>query len=262
MNIYILVEDKKEDIKFEAEHGLSIYFGKDDKKFLFDTGQSDLFLKNANKLGISLSKIDYLIFSHGHYDHTGGLEYLPLSDKTKIIAHPHSLLPKYKGKRYIGFPKFKDDWVVLLKDKPVKLTKNVYFLGQIPGERRSSLGYYIKNNVKSRDFLLDDSAIAIIEDKNLIILSGCAHSGIVNIIKHAKKLFNPKEIIVIGGFHMLNYSDKEIGDTINELKKLKVVKIYPGHCTGQKAVKKLLNYFDGENLYPGKVIKCNKQGGR
>ena len=255
MNIYVLTEDTKKDEKFDAEHGLSLYFEKDNKNFLFDTGQSDLFLKNANKLGIDLSKIDYLIFSHGHYDHTGGLTYLQLNGKVKIIAHPYCLCPKYYGKRYIGFPKHNSELVMLLKEKPAALTKNVHFLGQIPGERRSSLGCYVKDNVKYTDFLLDDSAMAIIENDKLIILSGCAHSGIVNIVKYAKELFNQKEIAVIGGFHMLNYSDKEINSIINELKRLGVIKIYPGHCTGQKAVEKLLNSFDGEGLYSGKVIQ-------
>jgi len=220
MKIYVLVEDKKEDEKFEAEHGLSIYFEKDNKKFLFDTGQSNIFLENAKKLGINPEEIDYLILSHGHYDHTGGLTYLRLNCKTDIITHPHSLFLKYDGERYIGFPEYKDDWIILLKERPTQLTKKVHFLGQILGERKYSLGHYIRNSVKNRDFLLDDSAMALVEDDTLIILSGCAHSGIVNIVRYAKKLFNKEKIIVIGGFHMLNYSDKEIDNTLNELKKL------------------------------------------
>ncbi len=255
MKLYILTEDKKEDENFDVEHGLSVYFEKDNKKFLFDTGQSDLFLKNADKLGIGLDKIDYLILSHGHYDHTGGLTHLQLNKKVKIIAHPHCFYPKYDGIRYIGFPKYKPDWIILLKEKPTKLTKNIHFLGQIPGERRASLGHYIKNSIKSRDFLLDDSGVAIIEKNTLIIISGCSHSGIVNIVKYAKKLFNLEKIIVIGGFHMLNYSGEEIDATIKELKKLGIIKIYPGHCTGEKAIKKILSSFDGDRLYAGKVIK-------
>jgi 7,8-dihydropterin-6-yl-methyl-4-(beta-D-ribofuranosyl)aminobenzene 5'-phosphate synthase len=253
MKISILVEDKAKD-GFKPEHGLSVYFEKDKKKFLFDTGQSNLFLKNAANLNIDLGKVNYLIFSHGHYDHTWGLAYLKISKRLKIIAHPHCLFPKYSGDRYIGFPEFKDDWAIVLKEDKTKITENVYFLGQVPGKRRS-LGHYIKDNARHKDFLLDDSAIAITLKDKVVIVSGCAHSGIANIVKYTKRTFDAKEIIIIGGFHMLNYSDKEIEETVETLKKLNVTKIYPGHCTGEKAISKLLDSFEGERLYAGKIIE-------
>ncbi len=254
MKFYILVEDTIKDSKFEAEHGLSVYFEKDGKKFLLDLGQSDMFLRNAKKLNLNLKEVDFLIFSHGHYDHTGGLTYFPINENLKIICHPDCLLPKYYGKRYIGFPKDLDDIAAELKEKPTKLTPNISFLGQIPGERKYSLGQYIKDNVKHTDFLLDDTALAITEGNKLIIIAGCAHSGIVNIVKYAKKLFKTEKVIVIGGFHMLDYSDEDIKKTIDELKKLNVIKVFPGHCTGENAIKSLLDSFKGEKLYSGKVI--------
>jgi 7,8-dihydropterin-6-yl-methyl-4-(beta-D-ribofuranosyl)aminobenzene 5'-phosphate synthase len=254
MKIYILVEDTAKE-GFEPEHGLSVYFEKDNNKFIFDLGQSNKFLKNALRLGINLNEADYLIFSHGHYDHTGGLKYFKVSNKIKIIAHPHCLYPKYDGNRYIGFPKYKNDWIILLKEEKTKLSKNVYFLGQIPGQRRSHLGEYVKDGIRCKDFLLDDSALAITEKDKLIIIAGCAHSGIVNIVNYARKVFKAKEIIVIGGFHMLEYSDKEIDDTIRELKNLNVVRIFPGHCTGKKAIKKMLDSINGEKLFAGKIIE-------
>jgi len=254
MKFYILVEDTGKN-GFESEHGLSVYFEKDKKKFLLDVGQSSLFLKNAAKLNLNLNEVDYLVFSHGHYDHTGGLYHFQISKKLEIIAHPHCIFPRYDGNRYIGFPKFKDDWIILLKEKPTQITKNAHFLGQVPGERKCSLGEYIKDDVRHKDFLLDDSALAITDKDKLTIVSGCAHSGIVNIVKYAKELFEAKEITVIGGFHMLNYSDEEIDDTIGELKKHNVTVIFPGHCTGKKAIERLLASFKGERLYSGKIIE-------
>jgi len=253
MKTYILVEDTAQG-DFESEHGLSIYFEKDKKKFIFDLGQSNIFLKNAKKLHLDLSKVDYLTFSHGHYDHTGGLPFFPVNNPIKIIAHPDCLFPKWDGKRYIGFPKDIENLLMELKDKPTKLSDNVYFLGQIPGER-NSLGEYVKDNLRHKDFLLDDTALTINDKGMLIIISGCAHSGIVNIVKYAKSLFSHKEIVIIGGFHMLNYSDKEIKTTINALKKLSVVKVFPGHCTGKKSIDALLGAFEGERLYSGKIIE-------
>ncbi len=254
MKIYTLVEDTKKEEKFESEHGLSIYFEKDGKKFLLDLGQSSMFLRNAKKLNIHLEDIDYLIFSHGHYDHIGGLPYFQAGNQTRIIAHPHTLMPKYDGDRYIGFPKKADDFIIELNEKPLKLTDHVWLLGQIPGERKTNLGHYLKDNVKHKDFLLDDTALVIIEQNAMIILAGCAHSGIVNIVKYATELFHQKEIIIIGGFHMLNYSNEEIEKTIEELNKLKVVKVYPGHCTGNTAINALLDKFTGERLHAGKAI--------
>ena len=255
MKLSILVEDTVEDSKFESEHGLSVYFEKDGKKFLLDLGQSDMFLRNAEKLNIDLNKVDYLVFSHGHYDHTGGLPYFPVNDKLRIIAHPYCLFPKYKGKKHIGFPEDLDNLLMELKEKPAKLTDNVHFLGQIPGQRRSSLGKYMRDDAMHKDFLLDDTALAITEKNSLIIIAGCAHSGIVNIVKYARELFKSRNIIIIGGFHMLNYLTEEIEETIERLKKLDVVRVFPGHCTGKKAIEKLLDSFDGERIYSGKIFE-------
>jgi len=254
MKVHILVEDTRNSPEFEAEHGLSIYFEKDGKKFLFDLGQSDKYLKNAKKLNLNLKNVDFLAFSHGHYDHTGGLPYFH-GGKVKALAHSYCLFPKFDGKRYIGFPKEIGNNLIELKDKPTKMSKNVYFLGQVPGKRHSALGEYIKEGVRHKDFLLDDTGIAIANGDNLIVLSGCAHSGIVNIVKQARSLFKQNKIVIIGGFHMLTHSEDETNRIIEELKKINVVKVYPGHCTGKKAIKKLLEAFEGERLFSGKVIE-------
>ncbi len=255
MKIFILVEDTKKEQEFESEHGLSVYFEKQGKKFLFDTGQSGMFLRNAQRLGVDLADIDYLIFSHGHYDHTGGFPFLHMNDKVRIIAHPHCVLPKYGGKRYIGFPKGYDTSLMELKEKPVRLTEEVWFLGQIPGERKQGLGHQMKDGVPQEDFLLDDTAAVINEKDRLTIIAGCAHSGIATIVRYAARLFPKKTITLIGGFHMLNYSPEDINKTIKELKELGVVKVYPGHCTGNAAIEALLSAFPGERLSSGKIVE-------
>ncbi|MFH0876336.1 MAG: MBL fold metallo-hydrolase [archaeon] len=255
MKIIIIVEDTKKENSFESEHGLSVYFEINNKKIMFDLSQSSMFLRNAKKLNIGLSDINYLVFSHGHYDHTGGFSSFPLNKNLKIIAHPDSILPKYAGERYIGFPIDKTDSEIDFNDEPVWLTESCIFLGTIPGERKASLGYYIKDNMAYDDFLIDDTALVIRDKKKLLIITGCAHSGIINIVKYAKQFFNENKIIIIGGFHMSKFTEKEIKNTIEELKKQGVAKVFPGHCTGDKAIKAIINSIGGEQLYSGKIIE-------
>jgi 7,8-dihydropterin-6-yl-methyl-4-(beta-D-ribofuranosyl)aminobenzene 5'-phosphate synthase len=180
MRFYVLVEDTTNDAEFKAEHGLSIYFEEDEKKFLLDTGQTALFTENAKRLGVDLGQIDYVILSHGHYDHTGGLPYLPIDSKVKILTHPYNIYPKYDETRTIGFPEVKSDWNISFSEIPRQLTPHVCYLGQIPGEGRESLGRYVKDNVSQTDYLLDDSAVAIHDGERLIVVCGCAHLEVFN----------------------------------------------------------------------------------
>ncbi len=244
MKIYILVEDHaKNDMK--AEHGLSIYFEEDKKRFLFDTGQSDNFRANAEMLGIDIDSTDFIILSHGHYDHTGGLDYI----KKPIVCHPDCFRPKYVNQEYIGAPECKEEKI--FSRNPYQLTDKVFFLGEIPGDRRG-LGHNERNE---KDFLYDDSAVAIILPERIVLLAGCAHSGIVNIIMYARSLFGNKPIDIIGGLHMLDLSGDEIKTVIRQLKDLNIEKIFAGHCTGDRAISRLRSEFLFEQLFSGKVIE-------
>ncbi|MBN2251575.1 MAG: MBL fold metallo-hydrolase [Candidatus Altiarchaeota archaeon] len=254
MEFHVLVEDRKKDERFGAEHGLSIYFEKDGKKILFDTGQSGLFLENAGKMGLDPGSLDYIVLSHGHYDHAGGLRFLPENLNATLVAHPSYAFPKYDRKRYVGAPAKKPQMREKLTVKPCKLAENVLFLGEIPGERRP-YGESVVDGERTADMLLDDTALAIKEKDRLIILSGCAHSGVANITRHAKSLCPGDDITLIGGFHMASCSTKEIDDTIDALRKTGVSAAYPGHCTGEEASEKLVSAFGGERLYSGKTLK-------
>jgi 7,8-dihydropterin-6-yl-methyl-4-(beta-D-ribofuranosyl)aminobenzene 5'-phosphate synthase len=253
MEYSILVEDHKRAEGIKAEHGLSIYFSAGGKKILFDTGQSDLFQVNAGKMGIDLSDLDYVVLSHGHYDHTGGLRFLPEECKAILVAHPDYCFPKYDGKRSIGIPAEAklETW---LSQTSLDLAEGVFFLGEIPGVRKTFGQCVGADGVTRDDPLFDDTGLVVLEGGRAVVLCGCAHSGIVNIAKYVKKLCGPEEMVLVGGFHLHESTEKEIVGVIDELKALKVSAVYCGHCTGKKATELLLEEFGGEELYSGMRI--------
>jgi 7,8-dihydropterin-6-yl-methyl-4-(beta-D-ribofuranosyl)aminobenzene 5'-phosphate synthase len=242
MKIYVLVENHENpDPEIGAEHGLSMFFEYEGKRFLFDCGSSGIFARNAERLGIGLNDIDFVVFSHGHWDHTGGFKALNLPEKTRIVAHPDFLKTRRSGKNGLEGFEFSKEKMVLTK-RPKRLTENVWFLGEIPVK-------------EERDYLFDDSAMAIKKGNEAIVLSGCAHSGIENIVKYASRLLSPERITIIGGFHMWNFSEEKTRDVIKVLKENHVQIVYPGHCTGEKAEQELLESFKGKVLCSGKIIE-------
>lgn len=232
-----LVVLHKELEKFkEEESGFCIFIEAFNKKILFDTSFSEAIIKNSKKLGIDLLDVDYVVLSHGHWDHTNGLKFL---EKTKgmIIAHPDCFEKKYYGNSYIGAPfskkEFEKKFKVVFSKEPYFIDENIVFLGQIP--RR--IEFECKEPVGKRrggDFVLDDSALVIKLNKGLVIISGCSHAGICNIIEYAKEVCNENKIYaVLGGFHLF---DKEIVDkTIEFIKNQDIGQIYPAHCLSDYA---------------------------
>ncbi len=207
-------------------------------KILFDTSMKNDIVINAKNKIIDLSNIDYVVLSHGHYDHTDGLKYLKLSDIKHIVAHPGCFkkkFVKYKGKEvYIGIPFYLEylqrESDVIQSIKPYWISEKVVFLGKIPRknsfEGQESLGYLENHEI---DWILDDSALAIKNCNGLIIISGCSHSGICNIIEYAKEVCNENNIeVVIGGFHL--FDKKRVFHTIDYLQSQNIKKLYAMHC--------------------------------
>lgn len=237
LKIVVLNDDRCSNKKLENEHGLSLYIEYDDKKILFDVGQTDIFLKNAVKLDIDLNNLDAIILSHGDYDHGNGLKYLNV--KTKLVCHPDFI--KYRiSKRtgnFAGLNQTKEELdkqfnLVLTKDL-YNISENIIFLGEI--ERKND--FEKEDNLPSVDKKgntyqhYDDSGILLKTNNGIIIISGCSHSGICNIIEYAKKVTHTEKVLaVIGGFHLkeLNYqTNKTIDYFINN----HIENIYLAHCT-------------------------------
>lgn len=240
-----------------SEHGLLLI--ESDKKVLFDTGSSNLFIKNAKKLKKNLNDIDYVILSHGHDDHGGGL---PFIKNTNLVCHPDAFLNRYSKKDdgYCGLPISLSDakkvFNLILSKNPFKISKNILFLGEITRindfEAKSTNFYDIKNNP---DFIIDDSALTIKSKKGLIIITGCSHAGICNIIEYSKKIAKTKKVYaVIGGFH-LKETNAITSKTLDYLKKQKIEKIYPLHCTYEPVIKEFEKELNIIRVGSGDIIK-------
>ena len=292
MKISILVDNFVDVPKLKAEHGLSILIEFEDENILFDCGQSDIVLGNAEIMGIDLNKITKIILSHGHYDHTGGLLSIlkHLNKEIDVYAHPSIFSEKFsrcgdfydsgadsisvisnisgteRVDRYIGIPEKRAIYEqvgarFLLISEPEEISRNIFFSGQISkiDEEISDDNLYTwANGIYTIDPLQDDISVFIKLQETLAVITGCAHSGILNILGRAIEL-NPgfKKIAIIGGLHFSKKDDLYIDNIISELKKYSIELFVPMHCTGADSYVKLKNEFGCKCLAGavGKVLK-------
>jgi 7,8-dihydropterin-6-yl-methyl-4-(beta-D-ribofuranosyl)aminobenzene 5'-phosphate synthase len=271
MKLLVLVDNNTIiDQYYVGEPALSFWIEADNKRILFDTGYSDLFMKNAEKLNIDLRRADYLVLSHGHFDHTGGIEpYIDLvgerAKNINLVAHPLIFNRKiYEGFDDIGTRKRKEEiagyFDLNLSRKPLWLTKDLCFLGQIPRrnnfEAKTPLGIVIENGRKFPDYLMDDSALVYKSRNGLVIITGCSHSGICNIVEYAKRVCGRQKILdIVGGFHLLNSKRKILDKTIEYFKSCKIVDFHPCHCTDLRAKIELGKHFPIREVGTGLVLK-------
>ena len=270
LRLTVLVEDQRNpQVPYlKAQHGLCIYAETTVKDkiftFLIDTGPSlDALRRNSEALKADLSKIKGVFLTHGHYDHTGGLiEVLKHIDKNvPIVAHPLIFEPKFSFKpvlTYIGVPftmmEVKNRGAsLLLSRSPVQLMEDVSTTGEI--ERVTSYEkieglWTVSRERFIPDILLDDQSLIFkIEGKGLVIISGCAHSGIVNTVIYSRKLMKVEKIhAIIGGFHLKNADEERIQRTINDLAAFNPEVICPCHCTGNKAIAMFKDAFGTDCL--------------
>ncbi len=224
-----------------GEPALSFYIEEGEQRLLFDTGYSDVFLRNAASLQIDLTQPMDIVLSHGHNDHTRGLQWLKekhLLANKRIIAHPDTFNQKTIASLDIGSPlsiqELKTSSSLILSKTPLKLNETMTYLGEIPQhfsfEPRIPIGMTKHENKLMPDLLLDDSALVYHSVNGLFIITGCSHSGICNIIETAKLLSNESRILgVIGGFHLFDV-DERLAQTIDYLKSNQIELLAPCHC--------------------------------
>jgi len=246
--------------EFLAEWGLSILIETDKVNILLDTGATISVCHNADTLGIDLSKVDKIVLSHGHHDHTGGLHQVlgRMRKEIEIIAHPDIWTAKYsrrKGKadRYIGISFQREQLESLgarfnLTTKPVEITDNILTTGEIPMttdyEAIDSHLWVKEAGVWKPDKLADDLAIIINTELGLVVVLGCAHRGTINTVYHAQWLTGRKKIhTVLGGSHLISSSEERIWLTIAALKELGVQRLGLCHCTSLPAASLVAQEF-------------------
>lgn len=243
MKISVLVDNSaKRNSNVFAEHGLSLHIACSGSNFLFDTGATDLYIKNAENMNVDLSKIDCIVFSHNHYDHTGGLKYFP--NKVKVVAQKYAFYSRMNYKNNLAEldKRFK---VVAVDSEPLELSENFIFLAKVPRindfEGKKNFGKLLLPSQEIvDDFCEDDSALIYKSLDGIIIITGCSHSGICNITQYAQSVVEKKWGLskikaIIGGFHLINASEELLKRIAIILKNCGVEEVYPCHCTDLQA---------------------------
>jgi len=242
-----------------AEHGLSFYIEAGDRKILFDTGQNLAISNNARVLGIDLNQIDTVVLSHGHYDHSGGLQSILATNKNFTLhGHPDVFSPKVKktngNYKYIGIPVAKHDIIncgisLQLNREPVEIAPGLTTSGEIAPGNDFEVGepiFFLKDNeTVIPDTLADDQALILDTAQGLVVLLGCSHRGVINTLQHVVRLKgNGKIHAILGGLHLGKASDAKLAKIIDHLREFDLDMIGVGHCTGPRAFLALANEFE------------------
>jgi len=284
MKIIALVENISKQAQLEHEHGLSLYIETSNHKILLDTGATDKFAHNANKMGIDLSKVDTVVLSHGHYDHGGGLrEFLQHNQSAKIYIREGAFGNYYDvmkdGYEYIGIDtELQNHPQILMVSEDIWIDNELFLFGKGEGSeywpRTNAKLVEKRNGAYVQDLFEHEQSLVVYEGEKSVLLSGCAHNGILNILNQYYKISASIPDLVISGFHLKQEEDisEEVRNEMVQLAKVlnnyekclankqgekHPIQYYTCHCTGKPAYEILkevmqehLNY-----LSTGEVIE-------
>lgn len=259
----IIVDNNKAQHRFlKTEHGFSLYLEYNDTKVLFDFGATDKIINNIRTLNINFQDIKYLVSSHSHYDHINGLYHAaPLLCNKELFVGSNFDLKKY-GKVYksksimdylgsnfdVNYLKQFNIQKHYIKDK-YKLSDDIYIISNFKHtqEDENFHRFVIEKDGKLiNDYFEDELCLVIERTSDLILIVGCSHPGIINIIKKVNSLFSKNISTIIGGTHLSKKGDREIDELVKQFMKLKIKEYYLCHCSGQKI----------QNALISKGLKC------
>jgi len=274
VKLSVLCDDTVASDEYLAEHGVSILVElPNGHRWLMDTGTTDIFLLNAQRMGASLDGLTGIAISHGHDDHAGGLAFYPrLKGTPPVYGHPYIWHKQYQVKkgepvRICGMPymarKYADP-VFKPLNNTVELDEGLFFFTDISREQGSYApvgGKYFNEDGTGPCPILDDATLVVKTPRGLVAIFGCGHAGYINILKAVRKQFpNDKLLSVVGGLHLKSANEKVMAEAVAYTDSIKAegFTFYGGHCTGGKTIEYFRKKYGDEVVMPmgaGRVIE-------
>ena len=267
IRVTILVENSVHTRDLQAEHGLAFHIQAGSRRLLFDTGQTDLFLRNARQLCLGLDTVGTIVLSHGHYDHTGGLKRArEEASNARLFLHPAAATAKFSANadgliRPVGMAETSLRAVheagdsVVWTTKPTEVLDGIFITGEIPRQNAfedTGGRFFLDEACTQPDLLMDDQALFFDTPEGLVVILGCGHAGVVNTLEYIRHITNGRPIYaLLGGMHLLTASPERMAKTIETFRRLKIQRIAAAHCTGISAVAQLWAAF------PGRCSTCS-----
>lgn len=237
-----------------SEHGISFLVEKDDRRILFDTGQSDAYLYNAMQLNIDMSKVDTVILSHGHYDHSGGFRYL-----SEVSEYYHVWMNETFFDEKYGIRETAYDYLGNNFDETFLIDNSIPYSFVTEPTREIAPGIYIvssferkhdEEEINPRFMIRKDSSfvtdpfddeilLALDTEKGMVVLLGCAHPGMMNMLDTVKQAFKKPIAAVLGGTHLVEAKGERLRRSLEYLQDPDLLIAGVSHCTGKEAMEKL-----------------------
>ncbi|GAU78328.1 MBL fold metallo-hydrolase [Fusibacter sp. 3D3] len=266
MHIKCLIENTTLYDRYEAEHGLSLYIKTEKHHLLFDFGASPLFIKNASQMDVDLAQIDLGILSHGHYDHGGGLEaFLRLNETAKICVNQKAFEKHYSKRTEQGIVnigldnKLAENNQICYIGGMFEVDEEILIFSDVKDQKlvpkgNQSMFIDSKDGAYLPDGFLHEQNLIIEENGKTVLIAGCAHRGIINIVNRSADYIGKMPDVVIGGFHLHSREESqcETEMRIEQLGGLLLqtgAQYYTCHCTGVKAYEILKNIMGDKMNY-------------
>lgn len=278
VKITTLAENSVGKIGAIAEHGLCMLLELDDLSVMLDAGPSSSTVHNARFMKVDLSRVNHVVLSHGHGDHTGGLrDVLAQTGEVTVHAHTEVWKSRYsvrKGEkpRYSGLPYQRELLEAMganlnLSDAPIQITRDLMTTGPVPRktdfEKLDSAAKVKTPRGWEQDQIMDDQSLLVKTPKGLVVLLGCAHSGIVNSLNQARQVSGEDRIYaVLGGTHLGFLDREQLAKTVVALKEMDIQKLGVSHCTGMMAAVVLAHEFGDRFFFnnAGTITELTEEG--